>query len=174
VVETKKSINKFMQLVGWSVSLGVILGMTIFVVQPHIIAYVYAELTVEAVNEIIEPEPKEVRIQVVYNWDKAKIEEEIRKACPETPNTAVAIAKCESRGLTIEIQAEAILWYGREESFGLFQIHAPDHEENTVALGFGDYRTNPEHNIGYARWLYDRYGWQPWACYTKGIYWNYL
>lgn len=138
--------------------------------KPHFV------INVEASTEqiVLEEEPREVRIKVIYNWDKTRIEKEIRKAFPETPNTAVAIAKCESR-LEIEVQSEHILWYGQEQSFGLFQIHAPDHEENAIRLGFGDYRTNPVHNIAYARWLYDTNGgWTDWTCYNAGLYWNHL
>lgn len=158
------------EVVGGAIVIGIIGGI-LFDVTNMTYSTEYA-LAAEPEVEIVER--KEVRIEVVYNWDKVRIEAEIRKAFPETPNTAVAIAKCES-GLTVKIQSQHILSYGQEQSFGLFQIHAPDHEENAVRLGYGDYRTNPVHNIAYARWLYDTNGgWTDWTCYNAGLYWNHL
>ena len=121
---------------------------------------------VEAHEPEVVEEPREVRVEVIYNWDKARIEQEIRKVFHEDPDTAVKIAKCES-GLVIDIQSNHILDYGREQSFGLMQIHAPAWHHKAVALGYEDYKTDPIDNLAMARYIYDRSGWQPWTCYTK-------
>ena len=166
-----------MLLVGWGATLGVITGVSIFVGQPHLIEYVQAESTIEVEN--IQPEPKEVRIEVVYNWTAERIEQEIRAVFHEMPNTAVATFKCES-GLKPVIQSNHILSYGREQSFGPLQIHAPDHEVTAKKLGLADYRTNPKSNIQLGRYIYDQrikhggYPFQDWTCYNQGLYKKHL
>lgn len=156
-------------MIGGAIIVGILTGIGIDISgTPNVIEYVRAEEHQEA------PKPQEVRLEVIYNWEEDRIVEEIRKAFPETPNTAVAVARCESRNLTIEIQAEAMLWYGREESYGLFQIHEPDHKQTIKRLGLTEYKTNPHHNIAMARHLYEQRGWQPWTCYNTGKYLDYL
>jgi len=120
-----------------------------------------------------------VLIEVTIDWTRERIEEEIRSVFPENPNTAVAIAKCES-GLKADIQAKANLSYGREQSYGIFQIHARDHHTTAERLGFGDYKTDPADNIAMARRIYDNriaHGGSPfqdWSCYKNGGYKRYL
>lgn len=118
-------------------------------------------------------EPREVRLEVVYDWTEERIIKEIRETFPETPNTAVAVAKCES-GLKVEIQSGHVLSYGQEQSFGLFQIHKPDWHQTAINLGFEDYATNPKHNIALARHIYQVRGWGAWTCYTKGLHTRHL
>lgn len=160
-----------MLLVGWGVTLGCILGVSLHfsLSQTEV---VYAETTTV---EVAEPEPKTVLIEVKYNWTEERIEQEIRNVFVEAPNTAVAIAKCES-GLDIDIQSQHILSYGQELSFGLFQIHKPDWHETALALGLDEYKTNPIHNVQMARYIYENAGYQytDWMCYTKGLYKKYL
>lgn len=112
--------------------------------------------------------PQEVRIEVVVNWDKNRIEQEIRTVFWEDPETAVKVAKCES-GLRADIQSHHTLSYGRERSFGIFQIHEPDWSVKADKLELYDWRTSPEDNIKMARYIYDSAGkrFTPWSCYTK-------
>ncbi len=121
---------------------------------------------VEAKNEVVEEQPQEVRIEVI--WSKDEIEKEIRRVFHEEPNTAVAVAKCES-GLIPDIQSQHKQSYGQERSFGIFQIHAPDWHNKAIALGFNDYRTDVADNIKMARYIYDSAGkkWTPWSCFSK-------
>lgn len=106
--------------------------------------------------------PKEVRIEVIYNWDEERIKEEIRHLFPETPELALAIAQCES-GFKM-IQSHHMQPYGREESFGIFQIHARAWHDQAVTLGFEKYQTDIKHNLQMARYIYDNHGWYPWSC----------
>lgn len=112
--------------------------------------------------------PQEVRIEVVVNWDKQRIEQEIRTVFWEDPETAVKVAKCES-GLVATAQSNHTLSYGRERSFSIFQVHEPDWADDAERLGLHEWRTNPKENIQLARYIYDRAGkrWTPWSCYTK-------
>lgn len=112
-----------------------------------------------------------VLVEVKIEWDRARIEEEIRKVFPEAPNTAVAIAYCES-GLVKDIQSHHVRNGTREPSYGVFQIHAPSWHKRAVALGLEDYKTDPGDNIQMARYIYDAAGqsFNDWTCYTKGMY----
>ena len=113
------------------------------------------------------------------DWTKERIEEEIRRVFPEMPDIAVAVARCES-GLVADVQARATLSYGREQSFGIFQIHARDHHKTAVRLELGDYKTDPADNIAMARHIYDNriahggYPFQDWSCYKNGGYKRFL
>lgn len=113
-------------------------------------------------------------VEAEIDWTKERIIKEIRETFPEDPDTAVAIAKCES-GLIPDQQSKHILSYGQEESYGIMQIHARDHHDTAIALGFEDYKTDPADNLAVARHLKDRRGnWNDWMCYTKGLYKQYL
>lgn len=115
---------------------------------------------------VVEPEPAIVLLEVVYTQED--IIRKIKEVFPEDPETAVKIARCES-GLRIEVQSGHTLSYGREQSFGLFQVHAPHWEKTAKQLGYEDYRTNLDHNLSLARYIYDSAGkkWTPWSCFTK-------
>lgn len=147
------------QVIGGSVLVGMIMGICIDVIRDNW-AYQYVVEVAHA-----EELPKEVRIEVVYNWTPERIEEEIRKVFWEDPDTAVKIAKCES-GLDADIQSHHTLSYGREQSFGVFQIHAPDHDKSAKRLGFENYQTDVLDNLHMARYIYDSAGkkWTPWSC----------
>jgi hypothetical protein len=132
--------------------------------RPHIVNLAEASSTAE----VVQPVEIEVQLEVVYNWDKEKIIEEIKKAFPEDPQTAVKIAKCES-GLIVDIQSKHILSYGQEKSWGIFQLHEPVWDRKAKQLGYGDYKTSPRDNIDMARYIYEQSGkkWTAWSCYTK-------
>lgn len=132
-------------------------------------AYEYTEV-LEITN--VEVPRREVRIEVVYSKDG--IERLIRETFPEAPNTAVAIAKCES-GLKADIQSHHTLSYGREQSYGVFQIHAKDHDRTAARLGFEEYKTQVEDNVLMARHLYDSRGnFKDWTCFNTGEYKRFL
>lgn len=112
-----------------------------------------------------------VLIEVKIEWNRARIEERIREVFPEAPNTAVAIAKCES-GLVKDVQSHHVRNGIREPSYGIFQIHSPSWHKRAIALGYEDYKTDPGDNIKMARYIYDNAGksFKDWSCYTQGIY----
>ena len=167
------------EVIGGAVILGIIGGIAIDLLEtPYLYEYVEASES----ELVIEPEPKEVRIEVVYNWNAQRIEQEIREIFHEMPNTAVATFKCESGGgvLKAQVQSGHILSYGQEQSFGPLQIHAPDHEQTAQRLGYGDYRTNPASNVRLGKYIYDQrikhggYPFQDWSCYKQDLYKKYL
>jgi len=163
-------------VIALSVGVGIVGGILLDVLHtPSIVEEVHAAETVEVA-------PKEVRIEVVIDWTAERIEKEIREVFHEMPNTAVATFICESGGgvLKAEVQSGHILSYGREQSFGPLQIHAPDHEQTAKKLGYGDYRTNPKSNILLGKYIYNQrlkqggYPFQDWTCYNKNLYRKYL
>jgi len=84
---------------------------------------------------------------------------------PEDEATALAVAHCES-GFKM-VQSRHQQPYGREMSFGIFQVHSPDWEKVAVKLGYADYKTNPVSNVKLARHIYEQGGWQPWSCFSQ-------
>lgn len=99
-----------------------------------------------------------------YWTERANITRLIRDTFPEDPNTAVAIASCES-GLNIEAYNPNNK-NGTTDG-GLWQINDV-HNGTLQALGLDKY--NPEDATEFARLLYDqRGGWGDWVCYTKGM-----
>lgn len=142
------------------------LGIAIDVILQHPAVY-----EVEASTEKVEP--REVRLEVVIDWTEDRIKQEIKDTFPEYPDVAVAIATCESH--LRMVQSNHVQPYGREESFGIFQIHARDHEQTAKRLGLEDYKTDIQENIQMARYLYEQRGnFTDWSCYNNGDYKKYL
>lgn len=83
------------------------------------------------INEAHAEEVKEVPvlIEVRIDWTKERIDQEIEKKAAEYGKSAARlkkIVKCES-GYDTDVQSQHMLSYGQEKSFGLAQIHLPDH-----------------------------------------------
>jgi len=156
--------ERWITIVCFGIVTGIIFGILVDKYFTPIVEVAEAEVVAPAPVEV------EVRLEVVYNWDKEKIIEEIKKAFPEDPETAVKIVKCESNFI-VDIQSKHQLSYGREQSFGLFQIHAIVWDRKAKQLGYGDYKTSPRDNIDMARYIYTSGGnsWRPWSCWSKGM-----
>lgn len=96
----------------------------------------------------------------------------IRETFPETPNTAVAVAKGESMLNTDAYNPEK--HYDRNGnylcsgSYGLMQIACVHMIENPEAL------FDLETNLETARKIYEASDWQPWGAYTSGRYEKHL
>ena len=87
----------------------------------------------------------------------------VRATFPEDIFTALSVADCES-----QFNITAV---GPTQDYGLYQIHAPSWDKTAKSLGYGDYKTNPEHNVAMARYIYDLAGqnWTDWVCYTHKL-----
>lgn len=154
-------------LIGYSVLGGILLGIFIDAASKPVI-YV-----AEAEEVIVEQKPQTAMIEIAYS--EAGIERLIREAFPETPNTAVAIVKAEG-GLVTKLQSQIIKNGVQEPSFCAFQIHEPLWDKTAKRLGYGDYKTNVEHCIKMARYIYDAAGqeWTDWSAYNNGSYKTHL
>jgi hypothetical protein len=87
------------------------------------------------------------------------VEAAIHRWFPDMEERASAIAFCEST-----FNPRAVSPGG--SSHGLFQIHNV-HRPDFVAvtgMSWAEGRYDPNANAQFARWLYDRQGWEPWAC----------
>lgn len=158
--------NITVEVIAGCVVVGIILGITIEVLnRASIVEYTNIPVAEAA------PVGKEVRIEVRVDWTRERIEQEIRTVFPNDPDVAVRIAHCES-GLDADIQSHHQLSYGRERSFGVFQLHEPDWGKKAIALGFDKWKTNPADNIAMARYIYEQSGnkWSAWTCYNKKMY----
>lgn len=94
-----------------------------------------------------------------HNWTEDRIKEKIKDTFPEDPQTAIAIAKCESR-------FNPMAYNDQSDDGGVFQInqvHLPRLEQLELD------RFDVEDNITFARMLYEERGWKPWVCYTRNM-----
>lgn len=94
---------------------------------------------------------------------EGRIKRLIRETFPEQPAIAIAVAHCES-GFRM-VQSNHIQPYGREESFGIFQIHARAWDGVARELEL-DYKNSVPENIKMARYVYEQSGWGAWTCFN--------
>lgn len=145
----------------------------VWVIMAAIVSAILVDIQVAEAHKFVEVQPlvvveapkKEVKIEVVYNWDKARIIKEIRATFPEAPELAVAIAKCESN-----FDTKAYNPTNNSHDKGIMQISEKYHGREVKRLGLD--MNNPKDNIMFARRLYDQAGnsFSPWVCYTKKMY----
>ena len=134
--------------------------------------------TLQLQRDVLEVQSKNLEEQIkeidktlgVYWLDRDNIVAYIREMFPEAPRTAVAVAYAES-GMRM-VQSDHMQPYGREESFGLFQIHAKAWEAEAKRVGLTNYKTDIEQNIKMARHVYEQAGnsFSPWSVYKNGSY----
>lgn len=117
--------------------------------------------------------PEEIVIGIAKpETEEEKIKRLIRETFPEDPETALAIARAESRLKTDAVNPER--HRGCHGSIGLMQIACVHHKENPEAL------KNIELNLQIARRVYDASveesgdGWLPWGAYTNGSYLQHI
>lgn len=106
-----------------------------------------------------EEEPKVILIEVIQK--EKTIEEKIRDTFPEDPETALAIAHCESA-----LNPSAINNRNKNGSVdkGLYQINSV-HDKRVRELELDLFDTDD--NLKIARLLYEEHGWKPWVCSKK-------
>ena len=88
------------------------------------------------------------------------IEQKIRDAFPEQPNTMLAIAKCESHMNPLAISPT--------HDYGIFQLNKSAHGATLTALNLDP--LDVDDNIQFARMLYEKNGTRDWNM-SKGC-WN--
>jgi hypothetical protein len=125
------------------------------------IAEAYQSVEVEEVTIVVPP--KEVRIEVVYNWTPERIEKEVMKVFPDAP-IMLKVMKCEG-GYDIDAHNPTNNSHDR----GLFQVSTKYHGAEVKRLGLD--MNDPIDNLKFARILYDRNGLGDWQaskhCWSK-------
>ncbi len=71
------------------------------------------------------------------------------------------ISRCESTFRQFDRDGNVIRGKVNSDDIGIMQINKYYHEEDSVKLGFDIYTIDG--NLGYARWLYNKYGDKPWV-----------
>lgn len=125
-------------------------------------------------EEATPPVETPVLIEVRIDWTKERIEQEVRSTFPETPNTAVAVAKSESGKALLPTAYNPEWHYDRngnkvcQGSYGVMQIACVHMKHNPEAL------YDVETNLEVARKIYESEGWAPWGGYTSGSWKNHI
>jgi soluble lytic murein transglycosylase-like protein len=112
---------------------------------------------VKASADVSPSEGEGEKSNLLPSW---KIEKKIRQKFPEDPDTAVAIAKAESRLNPYTIGDKHM----SKPSIGLFQISQIYHDYPTEEL------MDIDRNIQIAKKIYDEGGWSRWTTYRTGEY----
>ena len=106
-----------------------------------------------------------IRKELGSYWkDKRNVVSLIRETFPEDPNTAIAVARCESG---LNANAYNPTNSNGTTDGGLWQINDV-HNSTLERMGLDKY--NPEDATEFARYLYDQRGWKDWVCYTKNMH----
>ena len=92
----------------------------------------------------------------------------IRETFPEDPETALAVATCESR---LNPRAYNDQNVTPTYDAGIFQLNSV-HDARMDELGLDKW--DVEDNVTFARMLYEESGWRPWVCHWKGMYLAHL
>ena len=75
------------------------------------------------------------------------------------------IARCESTFRQFDSRGQVVRGEVNKGDIGIMQINKYYHEEDAVKLGFDIYTFDG--NLGYAKWLYAKYGDAPWGSSSK-------
>ena len=94
----------------------------------------------------------------------ATLEEYVREYFTDVPLMA-EIARCESRFRQLEVNGEVLRGELSREDVGVMQINEFYHEDTAKVLGLNLHTLDG--NLAYARWLYSREGFVPWASSEK-------
>jgi hypothetical protein len=92
------------------------------------------------------------------------VEAYVRDYFKDTPLLA-EISKCESTFRQFGQNGSVIRGKVNSGDIGVMQINKYYHEEDAAKLGFDIYTIDG--NLGYAKWLYGKYGSDPWSSSSK-------
>ncbi len=99
---------------------------------------------------------------------KADIENVVRSTYSDAP-VLIEIAKCESHFTQFRKSGSVFRGQVVPADVGIMQINEVYHLDRAMKLGFNIYTT--EGNLGYGRYLYEKYGVKPWGaskpCWSK-------
>jgi len=108
--------------------------------------------------------PEQTPVATEYADHPVTLESYVRKHFEDTPILA-EIARCESTFRQYGPDGKVLRGKVNSGDIGIMQINKYYHEEDASKLGFDIYTL--EGNLGYAKWLYDKYGDDPWVSSSK-------
>jgi hypothetical protein len=108
--------------------------------------------------------PKTEAISNDHPLTSISVEAYVRDYFADEPLLA-EIAKCESGFRQFDSHGKVIRGEVNKSDIGILQINKYYHEEDAVKLGFDIYTIDG--NLGYAKWLYAKYGDAPWIYSSK-------
>ncbi len=92
------------------------------------------------------------------------VEAYVRDYFKDTPLLA-EISRCESTFRQYDSKGNVLRGKVNKDDIGVMQINKMYHEEDAEKLGFDIYTLDG--NLGYAKWLYGKYGDSPWVHSSK-------
>jgi hypothetical protein len=120
----------------------------------------------KTLETIAEPIIVEAREPIARELPRVEsVEDMITRYFGKDAKVAIAVAKAES-GLRADALGDTNTKY---PSAGIFQIRLLPERQITKEQMF-----SAEHNIEYAKMLFDKSGWKPWSAYNNGAYLKHL
>lgn len=107
---------------------------------------------------------KEEAISSDHPLTSVSVEAYVRDYFKDTPILA-EIARCESTFRQFDSKGRIIKGQVNESDIGVMQINTYYHGENAAELGYDLYTIDG--NLGFAKWLYAKYGDSPWVSSSK-------
>ena len=96
--------------------------------------------------------------------DSKNIESYVKRQYADTP-ILIAIAKCESTFRQFDGNGNVIRGESNKEDVGVMQINEKYHADEAVKMGDNIYTV--EGNVAFAKYLYGKFGAQPWIASSK-------
>ncbi len=107
---------------------------------------------------------------VVSTINRQLLEKYLRENFADTP-ILIEIARCESEFRQFDKDGKVVRGRVDNADVGVMQINERYHLENSKKLGFDIHTV--EGNVGYAKYLYKKYGSEPWnassPCWSKTV-----
>ena len=108
--------------------------------------------------------------QIIVSSDRKVIEKYLKEYFSDTP-ILVDIARCESEFRQFDTNGNLIRGKVDRDDVGVMQINERYHLETAKKLGYEIHTV--EGNIGYAKYLYGKFGLEPWSaskpCWSKTL-----
>lgn len=121
--------------------------------------YGSGNLPTDAINALGHVDSSDDSAQIIATTDRKSLEKYLREHFADTP-ILVEIARCESTFTHYNKDGDIMRGKVNKADVGVMQINEKYHLETAVKLGY-DIHTI-EGNVAYAKYLYKKFGSQPW------------
>jgi len=134
---------------------------------PNILANKSLDTKVDNIPSVSVSVPTTVKAyspNIIDILNTKEVESYLRKEFSETP-ILIEIARCESTFRQFDAEGHVIRGKVNSKDIGVMQINEYYHVESSVKLGMNIYTI--QGNIDFAKYLYKKYGSQPWSASEK-------